>query len=301
MIISGRLSKPLKVKKNANSLQHASTKTSERKSQNEKGTEVIFHVFIGAFRMTSSKTDRLNNNIKKNDRPASDKPYSIFTVPMGHSNSYLIVSGGRGILVDAGSTSKIKNLRTALEKNNLSFSDIVLIVLTHTHYDHVSCLAEIKERSGAKVLVHAADKKYLEKGMTPFPRGTMWFSKIISGIGKTLLVSKSKYPPVSPEIAIRGKYDLGKYIPGAKVIPTPGHTAGSISLVIKNEAAFVGDALFNIIPGTVFPPFANDVPELLKSWEKLIATGCITFYPSHGKSFPLQKLKDSYEKEKEEK
>jgi len=251
--------------------------------------------------MTSSKTDSPSSNSKKNDRPASDKPYSIITVPMGHSNSYLIVAGGMGILVDAGSTSKIKNLQIALEKNNLSFSNIVLIVLTHTHYDHVGCLTEIKERSGAKVLVHVKEKEYLEEGMTPFPRGTMWFSKIISGIGKTLLVSKSKYPPVSPEIAVKGEYDLGKYIPGAKVIPTPGHTVGSISLVIKNEAAFVGDALFNIIPGTVFPPFANDVPELLKSWEKLIATECTTLYPGHGKSFPLQKLKDSYEKKKEKK
>jgi hydroxyacylglutathione hydrolase len=122
--------------------------------------------------MTSSKTDRLNSYSTKSDRLWSDDPYSVITVPMGHSNSYLIVSGGQGILVDAGCKCKIENLQTALEKNNLAFSDIFLIVLTHTHYDHVGCLSEIKERSGAKVLVHAEDKEYLEKGMTPFPRGT---------------------------------------------------------------------------------------------------------------------------------
>lgn len=150
-------------------------------------------------------------------------------------------------------------------------------------------------------MVHAAEKEYLEKGMTPFPGGTMLFSKIISGIGNTLLVSKSKYPPVNPDIIIKGEYDLSKFIPDAKVIPTPGHTDGSISLVIGNEVAFVGDTLFNVIPGTVFPPFANDIPELLKSWEKLIATECRTFYPGHGKPISLQKLKDSYEKKKEQK
>jgi glyoxylase-like metal-dependent hydrolase (beta-lactamase superfamily II) len=214
------------------------------------------------------------------------------------SNSYLIVSGGRGILVDGGSTGKIRDLQTALEKNNLRFSDIALIVLTHTHYDHVGSLAEIKDRSGAKILVHAAEKGYLEKGITPFPGGTMWFSKIISGIAGTLLVSKSKYPPVNPDITIKGEYDLGKFIPGAKVIPTPGHTDGSISLVIGNEVAFVGDTLFNVIPGTVFPPFANNLPELLKSWENLIATGCRTFYLGHGKPISLRKLQDSYERRK---
>lgn len=231
----------------------------------------------------------------------NDNPYSIFTVQMGHSNSYLIVSGGQIILVDAGCTGKIKNLQTALERNNLTFSDIVFVVLTHTHCDHVGCLAEIKARSRAKVLVHVEGKEYLEKGLTPFPRGTMWFSKIISGILSTLMISRSKYQPVSPDIVVKDEYDLGKYIPGAKIISTSGHTASSISLVIENEVAFVGDTLFNVMPKTVFPPFANNVPELLKSWEKLIATGCKTFYPGHGKSITLEKLKESYGKIKEEK
>lgn len=220
---------------------------------------------------------------------------------MGHSNSYLIISGGQGLLVDAGCPGKIKNVQTALEQNNLMFTDIVLVILTHTHYDHTGCLAEIKKRSGAKVLVHASEKGYLEKGMTPFPEGTMWFSKIISGIGNTLMVSKSKYQPVNPDIVVRGDYDLGKYIPGAKVISTPGHTAGSISLVIGDEAAFVGDTLFNVMPWGVFPPFANDIPELLISWKRLIAAGCRTFYPGHGKPITLQKLKASYEKKDNEK
>ena len=251
--------------------------------------------------MASSETYRLNSESISSDSSNTDKPYRIITVPMGHSNSYLITSGGRVILVDAGCAGKIKNLQTALEKNNLMFPDIVLVILTHTHYDHVGCLAEIKDRSGAKVLVHAEEKEYLEKGITPFPMGTMWFSKIVSGIGNTLMASKSKYQPLNPDIAVGGEYDLSKYIPGAKVIPTPGHTAGSISLVIENEVAFVGDTLFNVIPGTVFPPFANDVPELLGSWEKLIAAGCRTFYPGHGKSINLQKLKDSYKKKEKQK
>ncbi|MDQ1251948.1 MAG: hydroxyacylglutathione hydrolase [Euryarchaeota archaeon] len=250
--------------------------------------------------MTSRNTNKLNDTSSIRNSSIRNSSMisvpSIITISMGHSNSYLIVSGGRGILVDGGTAQKITNIQTALEKNKLNFSDIVLIVLTHTHSDHVGSLAEIKEKSSAKVLVHAAEKGYLERGITPFPRGTMWFSKIISGIGKTLLVSKSKYTPVYPDIIIKGEYDLDKFIPGARIIPTPGHTDGSISLVIKNEAAFVGDALFNIIPGTVFPPFANNIPELLKSWEKLIAIGCRTFYPGHGKPIPLQKLKDSYEK-----
>ncbi len=79
---------------------------------------------------TKTSERKAQNSSAKIDRPGNDNPYGIITVPMGYSNSYLIVSGGQGILVDAGYAGKIKNLQTALEKNNLTFSDIVLIVLT---------------------------------------------------------------------------------------------------------------------------------------------------------------------------
>lgn len=229
------------------------------------------------------------------ERLDTSKPYNIITIPMAHSNSYLIVSGSQGILVDAGCPGKINDIQVVLERNNLDFSDITLVVLTHTHYDHVGCLAEIKEKSGAKILVHEAEKEFLEKGMTPFPEGTLWFSKIISRIGNIIMPSKSRYQPVSSDIVVSNGYNLGRYIPHTKIIPTPGHTKGSISLVIGNEAAFVGDTLFNAIPGMVFPPFADDVPELLKSWRVLIDSGCRTFYPGHGRPLTFKKLKDSYE------
>jgi len=246
--------------------------------------------------MTSSEDNRPDRESLKSKRPECEKSYNIISIPMGHSNSYLIVSAGRGVLVDAGCPGKIKNIQTALEQNNLVFRNIVLIILTHTHYDHTGCLAEIKKRSGAKVLVHASEKRCLEKGITPFPKGTMWFLKIISEIGNSLMVSKSKYQPVNPDIVIGNEYDLGNYIPGAKVISTPGHTAGSISLVIENDAAFVGDTLFNVMPWSVFPPFASDIREPLESWERLIASSCRTYFPGHGRPIPLKKLKNSYEK-----
>jgi hydroxyacylglutathione hydrolase len=101
--------------------------------------------------------------------------------------------------------------------------------------------------------------------MTPLLRGTIWLSKISSGIENTLLVSQSKCQPVLPDIAVRSEYNLNKYIPDENVIPTPDHTSGSISLVTENKVIFVGDTLFNVTSRTVFPSFANNIPELLKA------------------------------------
>ena len=56
--------------------------------------------------------------------------------------------------------------------------------------------------------------------------------------------------------------------------------------------------LFNIFPWTVYPPFANDEAELLKSWEKLLSTGCQTFYPGHGKPFSRKKFRKFFDKRK---
>ena len=63
---------------------------------------------------------------------------------------------------------------------------------------------------------------------------------------------------------------------------TPGHTEGSISLIIDNEIALVGDTMFGAFPGTIFPPFANDESLMVNSWEKLLKTKCKVFIPSHG-------------------
>ncbi len=80
--------------------------------------------------------------------------------------------------MDTGYKDNIKNLKITLEKNNLTFLDIFLIVLTHIHYDHVGSLDEVKELSSSKVLVHAAEKEYRERGMTPSPKGTCGSQKL---------------------------------------------------------------------------------------------------------------------------
>jgi glyoxylase-like metal-dependent hydrolase (beta-lactamase superfamily II) len=64
---------------------------------------------------------------------------------------------------------------------------------------------------------------------------------------------------------------------------------------LKKSAAFVGDTMFNILPNTVFPPFANDPETLKRSWYKILESEASIFFPGHGKSFDAAKLKRSIE------
>ena len=222
----------------------------------------------------------------------------IIPIPMMSSNAYVVTNGKRSILIDAGMKKKGKKIVAALMRAQIAPESIKLIILTHTHYDHCGSLKALQEITKAKVLVHKAEAACLKKGYTEFPKGTMWFSKIMSAIGRTLGKRLGKYAPIVPDITIAKKYDLRAYGIDGYVLPTPGHSAGSLSVIIEKKHAIVGDTLFDIFTKSVFPAYANDQEELLKSWKKLLEIGCEYFYPGHGKPFTRERLEKTYVEKK---
>ncbi len=216
----------------------------------------------------------------------------IINIPMGTSNAYLIKNDDNIALVDAGNASKTKRIVKKLTSLSLSPEDIQLIILTHTHYDHVGSLKEIKQISGAKVVVHENERQYLQNGSTPLPNGTMWFSKFIIRIINILPRGIDNYSPVKAEITFTEKFDLNPFGIDAYILHTPGHTLGSSCVIVngKTKKAIVGDTLFGIFKNTVFPPFADNPKLLLKSWNKLLNTEAQIFYPGHGKAFNREKM-----------
>ena len=190
----------------------------------------------------------------------------IQQIEMGKANAYLIETEKGFILVDAGMPNKIREIKRVLAEKNAGLSDIILIIITHVHYDHVGSLSALKEKTGAKIMVHEKEKELLEKGRTDFPAGTVFISKLISKLSN--LISESKFKAVSPDIIIKDNYDLKQYGIDGEVIETPGHTRGSISIIINGEDIICGDTLFNFMPHSVYPPFANDKDELIASWKK---------------------------------
>ncbi len=212
----------------------------------------------------------------------------IKKIKMGKSNTYLINTEMGYILVDAGMENKTNKVQGSLTEINAEWENIFLIIITHVHYDHVGSLYDLKEKTKAKVLVHEKEKKLLQEGKTNFPKGTMFLSRIISKIGN--LTSESKFKPVEADITLNNYYDLNQYGIEGEVIHTPGHTEGSISVIIKEKHIICGDTLFSILPNSVYPPFANDKQLLLNSWKKIKEYDCEKFYPGHGDVFDRRKF-----------
>jgi glyoxylase-like metal-dependent hydrolase (beta-lactamase superfamily II) len=213
----------------------------------------------------------------------------------GTSNIYLLKNGNNLLMIDAGNKDKTKSIIKQLEKLNISIYDIHYILLTHTHFDHCGSLKNLVDITKAKVIACELEKKNLEVGRKEIPLGVYGFSKTISHIGRKIFPGIADYEPVNPDICISGKYDLSYLGFDAYVILTPGHTIGSLSIVVNDESIIVGDTMFNIFKKDVIPPYADDIEKLAESWSKIIALKCSKYYPGHGNIFDNKKTKKSYD------
>ena len=73
-----------------------------------------------------------------------------------------------------------------------------------------------------------------------------------------------------------------------KVVYTPGHSSGSVSLLLETGEAFVGDMAMNKFPLRLspgMPIYAENWQVLVDSWKMLLDEGVKTVYPSHGGPF----------------
>ena len=211
----------------------------------------------------------------------------IYPIPLGFDHCYLIQDKGT-IMVNGGAPKKAKEFTKAIEKIGINTHDIKLIILTHGHWDHIGSVKEIKELTGAKIALHHLEKEWLEKSLKPMPPGVTTWGHILSKI-VTMFLPFISIPGTSVDIVIGNEGLLleGYGIPG-KVIYTPGHSSGSVSILLKTGEAFVGDMAMNKFPlrfSPGLPIFAEDPVKLNESWKSLLDQGAKMIYPAHGKPF----------------
>jgi glyoxylase-like metal-dependent hydrolase (beta-lactamase superfamily II) len=215
---------------------------------------------------------------------------NIHTIDLGFNQCYLIQSECT-ILVDGGSPNKIEEFMEAMERIPVEPEDIQLIILTHGHFDHIGSAKEVKEVTGAKIVMHQLDRDCLEKPFQRIPKGVVVWGGILSTM-LHIIAPFIQFPAAKVDIILTDEEmsltDFG--IPG-RVIHTPGHTAGSVSVLLDSGDAFIGCLAQNKFPLRLnpgLPVLADSIKKVKESWKRLLELGVEMAYPGHGKPFSAE-------------
>ena len=208
---------------------------------------------------------------------------------LGNSNAFLISSGNEVVLVDGGLGDRSRLIIDAAKEMVPDFRGIKFAFVTHAHYDHVGSIDSIRNLAGASVIAHEYEAEKLEAGESPVPKGTMWFSRQISWLGCVLFRNCIRFNGFVPDLTFKQSLELPFAGDLIRCHHIPGHTKGSMGVEI-GPWFFAGDTLFHLLPERVFPPFADDTLELLRSWEKIIMIGSKKIFPGHGRAISARLL-----------
>jgi hydroxyacylglutathione hydrolase len=220
-------------------------------------------------------------------------PAEIYKLKFGINHCY-IIKGKDAIIIDGGPPKSGKSFLKKLDSLSIRPDEIKLIVLTHGDFDHAGSAKEIKEITGARIAIHEYDRKNLEEARNNWPPGVTTWGKATHLVLYPLFMKLISFSPAQADIILHHEeFPLEQYGIKGRIIYTPGHTAGSLSVLLDSGEAFVGCLAHNAFPFTfhpVLPIYAEDIVEIKKSWDILIKQGAKMIYPGHGNPFPVEKI-----------
>jgi len=219
----------------------------------------------------------------------------ILTIRLGATRTYLVPGKDGYLLIDGGYRAWDRWFFTQLKRAGIRPHQIRLAVITHVHFDHVGTLPAVKARCGCPIAVHAREAGLLVSGKVVIPPGTNRPGKSVKKLTDWYPGATSRlcaFKPVKPDILISATVSLENLGFDARVIPTPGHTEGSLSILTSTGKAFVGDIAVNM---PLFgqqryrSPFGYSPGEMAESLQHLIREGARKIYPAHGRPFDVTK------------
>jgi hydroxyacylglutathione hydrolase len=195
------------------------------------------------------------------------------------ANSYLYISDTDEIsIIDAGMPGNAVKILSQISEMEISLEKIKYIILTHSDIDHTGSVADLKKATKALVAVHEKEVPYLLGEKKKKLKGMMGgMIRVIF----TVLLKMMKLQNIVPDITLKEDDIIG----GLKVISSPGHTEGSISLYKAETVLFSGDAIITDKHSNIkgFNNLAtSDTLEAAESIRKLKHLKFEVLLPGHG-------------------
>lgn len=213
---------------------------------------------------------------------ATPEGAAIVKIPLRLSNVYLVKSSPP-VLIDTGTLGDMDDLSRGLHENGVRVNEIGLVVVTHGHADHAGLAREIRDDSGCKIVLGAGDVPLSARGLNDDLKPMTFEAKVL----KPLI--PGFYPSFTPDVQVDRPLSLESFGISGTVLPMPGHTPGSLVVVLSNHTAFVGDMMAGgMLGGLVAPHSPNehlyqaDREHNKRNIAELVKMGVQTFYVGHG-------------------
>ena len=187
---------------------------------------------------------------------------SLILSPLG-TNCY-IASAGKNSAVVIDPAADAEKILSELSRRELEAKKILL---THGHYDHTSAAAELREKTGAPIYIHEADRDMLSDRIKSF----------------AYFMPEIAFKALEADVYFKDGDVIAQDDVSFEVMSTPGHSAGSVCFLCRKEnVMFSGDTLFKDSIGRS-DGYSGDYTVQQLSLDKLSAlTDDYTVYPGHG-------------------
>jgi hydroxyacylglutathione hydrolase len=209
------------------------------------------------------------------------------------SHTYLIETGAALFLVDGGIMGTGSKILRKIAQIGRKPEELLFAFVTHGHADHFGGLAEVQDASDCAIICHPSHADTIRTGRAIVSPGLNFFGKVYERIAQATL-PKLTLPKLRRVMTVEDGDELHQFGLEGRVLYTPGHSSGDLTLLLDDGCAFVGDLVQGRRIPKVTPPefsiMAVDEPAMFASWRALLDSGAKVLYPGHGNVVTIDEI-----------
>lgn len=186
---------------------------------------------------------------------------NIVNVGYDSTNYYLLEAKGGKLLIDCGWPGTLPKFMAELKRKGIAVSEVKYLLVTHFHPDHAGITQELK-KLGIKLILLESQVDFIAPFAEHFKGKNLTYIEITQNDNLILKFEDSR------------KFLTGIGIDG-EILPTPGHSDDSLTLVLDEGLAFTGD-----LPPLFMVSEEDQVTRA--SWDRIYKHKITRIFPAHG-------------------